>query len=249
MIDGWEIIDFHGHVGRWDIFEMSDDADEILRAMDAVGIDRSCLFNIFHPDGTTGNDQTAAFVSRYPERFIGFAYVSPLMPEFMVPELERAIDKLGFLAIKIYPPYSRWLLNDPVWDPVYQFADDRGLAIISHTGAEETCWPIYVEDIAGRYPNANFVIAHAGNSEPYRSQSIRAAQRFSNVYVETCSTFREPGVIERLVAEAGADRVVFGSDVPLMDPRTQLGKIITARIGDCEKRLVLGENARRLLRL
>ncbi len=249
MIDGREIIDFHGHVGRWDIFEMNDDADEILYAMDAAGIDRSCMFNIFHPDGTTGNDQTAAFVNRYPERFIGFAYVSPLMSEFMVFELERAIDKLGFLAIKIYPPYSRWRLNDPVWDPVYQFADDRGLAIISHTGAEETCWPVYVEDIAGCYPNANFVIAHAGNSEPYRSQSIRAAQRFSNVYVETCSTFREPDVIERLVAEAGADRVVFGSDVPLMDPRTQLGKIITARIGDCEKCLVLGENAKRLLRL
>ena len=148
-------------------------------------------------------------MSRYPERFIGFAYVSPLMSEFMVPELERAIDELGFLAIKIYPPYSRWRLNDPVWDPVYQFADDRGLAIISHTGAEEMCWPVYVEDIAGCYPNANFVIAHAGNSEPYRSQAIRAAQRFSNVYVETCSTFREPGVIERLVAEAGADRGTF----------------------------------------
>jgi len=39
MIDGWEIIDFHGHVGRWDIFEMGEDADEILHAMDAVGID------------------------------------------------------------------------------------------------------------------------------------------------------------------------------------------------------------------
>ena len=49
MIDGREIIDFHGHVGRWDIFEMSDDADEILHAMDAVGIDRSQLlfYSIF----------------------------------------------------------------------------------------------------------------------------------------------------------------------------------------------------------
>jgi len=84
---------------------------------------------------------------------------------------------------------------------------------------------------------------------PGRRSLRGAAQRFSNVYVETCSTFREPGVIERLVAEAGADRVLFGSDVPLMDPRTQLGKILTAKIGDCEKRLVLGENARRLLKL
>ncbi len=250
MIDGQEIIDFHGHVGRWDIFEMNDDACEIVRAMDGAGIDRSCLFNIFHPDGTTGNDQTAAFVAGYPDRFIGFAYVSPLMPECIVPELERAIDKLGFLAIKISPPYTRWPLNDPVWDPIYQFADDRGLAVISHTGGEgDTCSPVYVEDIAGRYPDARFVIGHSGNSEPYRSQAIEAARRFPNVYLETCSSFREPGVIERLVAEAGVDRVVLGSDVPLMDPRTQLGKIITARISDDAKRLVLGENAKRLLRL
>ncbi len=249
MIDGQEIIDFHGHVGRWDIFEMNDDADEIVRAMDAAGIDRSCIFNIFHPDGTTGNDQTAAYVARYPDKFIGFAYVSPVMPECIVPELERAIDKLGFLAIKIYPPYTRWPLNDPVWDPIYRFADERSLAVISHTGVGETCSPVYIEDIAGRYPAANFVIGHSGNSEPYRSQAIQAAQRFSNVYLETCSTFREPGVIERLVAEAGADRVVFGSDVPLMDPRPQLGKIITAEISDDEKRLVLGENAKRLLSL
>ncbi len=249
MIDGQEIIDFHGHVGRWDTFEMNDDAEEIVSAMDAGDIDRSCLFNIFHPDGTTGNDQTAAYVARYPDRFIGFAYVSPLMPERILPELERAIDQLGFLAIKIYPPYTHWSLNDPVWDPIYRFADGRGLAVISHTGEGETCSPVYVEDIACRFPDARFVIGHSGNSEPYRSQAIQAARRFSNVYLETCSTFREPGVIERLVAEAGADRVVFGSDVPLMDPRPQLGKIITARISDEEKRLVLGENSKRLLRL
>mgnify|MGYP002861421142 CR=1 FL=1 len=112
MIDEQEIIDFHGHVGRWDIFEMDDDEGAMIHAMDAVGIDRSCLFNIFHPDGTTGNDETAAFVERQPERFIGFAYVSPLMAEGMVHELARAIDLLGFSAIKIYPPYSSWDLTD-----------------------------------------------------------------------------------------------------------------------------------------
>ena len=70
-----------------------------------------------------------------------------------------------------------------------------------------------------------------------------------NVYLETCSTFRTPGVIEQLVNEAGADRVLFGSDIPLMDPRAQLGKILTADISDEAKRLALGENARRILKL
>lgn len=249
MIDGQQIIDFHGHVGRWDNFELHDDADGMIHAMDAVGIDRSCLFNIFHPDGTSGNDETAAFVAQHPDRFIGFVYVSPLMPERMVPELVRAVETLGFPAIKIYPPYSSWDLTDSVWDPVYGFADERGLALITHTGPEITCQPYQIGVIAERFPNAQFVIGHAGNMEPYRTQGIEATQSNPNVYLETCSTFREPGVVERLVEEAGADRVLFGSDVPLMDPRSQLGKIITADISDDAKRLVLGENAKRLLKI
>ena len=103
MIAGTQVIDFHGHVGRWDSVGMKDDPDEMLRAMDAVGIDKSCVFNIFHPDGRTGNDLTARFVDDHPDRFIGFAYVSPLMPGRMAPELERAIDQLGMRAIKLYP--------------------------------------------------------------------------------------------------------------------------------------------------
>ena len=249
MIDNLEIIDFHGHVGAWDIFEMNDDPDEIVRAMDNGGIDHSCLFSIFHPEGTSGNDETAEFIAHYPDRLIGFAYVSPMFAETMVAELERAIDTLGFSAIKIYPPYVPWPMDEPIWDPIYQFADDRGLALISHTGSEATCYPELVARIAGRFPNDNFVIGHAGNAEPYRTQAIEAARQHANVYLETCSTYREPGVVERLVNEAGADRVLFGSDVPLMDPRSQLGKIITADIPDDAKRLILGENAKRLLKL
>ena len=73
------------------------------------------------------------------------------------------------------------------------------------------------------------------------------AQRYPNVYLETCSTFRTPGVIEELVEDAGADRVLFGSDISLMDSRPQLGKIITADITEEAKRMVCGGNAARLL--
>ncbi len=77
MIDGVQVIDFHGHVGRWDRYGMLDEPARMLHAMDAVGVDRACVFNIFFPDGTTGNDLTARFVAQHPKRFLGFAYVSP----------------------------------------------------------------------------------------------------------------------------------------------------------------------------
>lgn len=249
MIDGHRVIDFHGHVGRWDRYGMKDDPALMLHAMDAAGIDLSCLFDIFHPDGTTGNDLLARFIARHPDRFAGFAYVSPTMPERMVDELARAINRLKFVAIKLYPPYTPWPFNAKPWHPIYEFADARGLTILFHTDHLDNNRPRYLEDIAPLYPRANFVAGHSGNVEEARAEAIAAARKYANVYLETCSTYRTPGVIEQLVNEAGADRVLFGSDIPLMDPRPQIGKIITAAISDEAKQLVLGGNASRLLNI
>lgn len=249
MIDGQRVIDFHGHTGRMDRYNWRDDPAVMLRAMDRVGIDVACLFNIFHPDGATGNDVTARTVAAHPDRFVGFAYVSPTMAAGMVPELTRALDELGLRAIKLYPPYTRWDLNDPIWYPVYEFADARGLAVIFHTGVDPHSHPGLLAEPAARFPRAHFVAGHAGNVAEPRRAAIHVAQTYPNVYLETCSTYRTPGVIEELVDEAGADRVLFGSDIPLMDPRPQLGKIITADISDEAKRLICGGNAARLLGL
>jgi uncharacterized protein len=247
VIKGSPIIDFHGHVGRWDHMGMVDDPRPILRAMDAAGIDRACVFDIFHPDGIPGNDRTAAFVGQHPDRFIGFAYVSPLLPERMRSELERAVDELGFRAIKLYSPYTPFEYDHSAWNPVYQFAQERTLTVLAHTGADAE--PRHLAAAAARFPGANFVAGHSGNIEPFRSQAIEATKRCPNFYLETCSTYRTPGVVEELVARAGADRILYGSDLPLMDPRAQLGKIVTADIDDCAKQLILGENARCLLKL
>ena len=95
MIGDQRIIDFHGHTGRQDTYNMIDDPAAILHAMDRVGIDVACLFNIFHPDGTTGNDITARFVAAHPDRFVGFAYVSPTMPDGMVAEPDAGHRRAG----------------------------------------------------------------------------------------------------------------------------------------------------------
>ncbi len=49
-----------------------------------------------------------------------------------------------------------------------------------------------------------------------------------------------------MVHEAGADRVLFGTDLPFLDPRPQLGRVAFAKISDDEKRLILGLNASRI---
>jgi predicted TIM-barrel fold metal-dependent hydrolase len=244
------VIDIHGHVGRWDQYAMDDAPSRMLAAMDAVGIDQSVVFNIFYADAHVGNDATAAFVARHPDRFIGFAYAAPIQPPDVVrAELARCIDDLGMRGIKLYPPHMPWPLHDERWFPIYEFADERWLPVLFHTGTEPHALPRYLAEIAPRFPGANFIAGHSGNTEGPRQEAIAAAQAHPNVYLETCSSFRTPGVIEELVQRAGAERVLFGSDTPLMDPRSQLGKIITAAISDEDKRRVLGENALRLLKM
>ena len=74
-----------------------------------------------------------------------------------------------------------------------------------------------------------------------------AAQKCPNIYIEICSSWRQFGSIEELVEGAGAGRILFGSDMPLMEPRVQMGRVLTARISEQAQRKILGENAARLL--
>lgn len=246
MIDGTKVIDFHGHVISNEWIGMRADPERMLRAMDLVGVDMACVFQGF--DGT-GNDTTARFVAQHPDRFIPFAFVSPVRGDRAISELIRTLDEMSFVALKLYPPSALWPLNDPHWYDIYRLVDERGLTVIFHTGPEENAQPRFIEDIAPQFPRAIFVAGHAGNFPAERTQAITAAKNHPNVYLETSSTFRTPGAIEELVDGAGAERVLYGSDQPLMDPRAQIGKIITARISDAAKRQVLGDNARRILGL
>lgn len=248
MIDGIEVIDFHGHTNRNDRLRMHADADRVMHSMDAAGIDRACVFHTGRLDGS-GNERTARYAEANADRFIPFAFTSPILGKRAVEQLERAVDELHCVAIKLYPPRAPWPLHDAHWFDIYRFAHERNLAVIFHTGSEDHAHPRFLGEIAPRFPGANFVAGHSGNIPTERRDAIAAANDNPNIFLETCSTFRTPGAIEELVNGAGADRVLFGSDQPLMDPRPQLGKILTAAISDDAKRQALGANARRLLGL
>ena len=126
------VIDFHCHVGSWGRYWMDDDVDAFLRGLDHVGFDRACINCMFQGEARRGNDLVAEFVQRAPDRFIPVAFVTPWYPDEMVPELERCFDQLGCKYIKIYPHYVRVPQEDPIYYPIFEFASDRELAIMSH---------------------------------------------------------------------------------------------------------------------
>jgi len=98
-----------------------------------------------------------------------------------------------------------------------------------------------------RYPNFHCLIAHSGGSFAFADQVIEVARKAPNIYAELTLTPVTNGVIEYLAERIGADRVLYGTDIPMRDPRPQLGWVVFSRLSEADKRQVLGENFRRIL--
>ncbi len=106
--------------------------------------------------------------------------------------------------------------------------------------------PSELAELATRYPEQKFVCAHAGGEW---ERGIRAVQNSPNILIETSGFDATAGFIELAIRELGAERIIFGSHIPSRSLGTELGKIIGAEISEHDKKLILGENFRNLLRL
>lgn len=247
------VIDMHSHVGRWGINAVYDDVGQYIRIMDAAGVDLACINCIFYGDAKRGNDTVARFVDAHPDRFVGVGFVTPHYPEEAIGELERSFDVLGMRFLKLYPTYFGRPIDDPGYTPIFEWANDRGIVLMSHSSyvddQDTLTAPQRFVGLAKRYPRIRWVLAHSGNAVPGQEQAVEAARTCGNIYLETCTSYGEHGTIERLVNGAGDERVLYGSDMPLMDARIQVGRIVTANISEDAKRKVLGLNAIRLLGL
>ena len=104
--------------------------------------------------------------------------------------------------------------------------------------------PLELAELARRFPEQKFICAHAGGEW---ERGIRAVRDQANVLLETSGFDATSGFIEMAVRDVGAERIVFGSHLPSRSLGTELGKVIAANISEPQKRLILGENFRKLL--
>jgi predicted TIM-barrel fold metal-dependent hydrolase len=231
---------------------MDDAPERYLSIMDAAGVDVTCLNCVFYGDARRGNDAVAEAVALHPDRFVGAAFVTPHYPEEAVVELDRAFGELNMKFVKVYPDYAMKLPEDPSYGPILEWCSARELPVMLHSTFlfEPPNADVYKRytGLHKRYPGIKWVIAHAGWPNPPGGQAIvDSVNDVPNMYLETCTSFSNAGTLEFIVDGVGADRILFGSDMTLMDARLQLGIIATADIPEEDKRKILGLNAINLL--
>lgn len=240
----YHIIDSHGHLGRYRQLNIPYcDAEGIIGSMDASGIEQICVsafIGLERDYHKLGNDMVADAVKRFGDRILGYACISPFAKEDIIPELERCFDRLGLTAIKLHPGMNGYPAAGSNYIPVYEFAEERGLAILNHSWEE----PDHLVRLAEKYTNVRFIAAHDGgawdgNNEP---ETFKVVREHDNVYVDNAGSGCYMDVFEKTVECLGDHKIIFGTDSPLIDPRHQLGNVLYARISEESKKRIFRTN-------
>ena len=246
-----EIIDAHGHLGPYGGFYVPrGEAKGMVEMMDEVGIDAVCVSShtSIASDWKVGNDLTAAAEKEFPGRFLPYATVNPTFPEEVTEELERCFGELGMRMIKLHPSRHNYPLDGPNYLPVYEFAKKHRALILSHTWeTSATCNVETALKVADRHPEVNFLMGHSGGPAGYEKM-MQVAKERENVYLDLACSGTRMGQVEMFVEEAGAEKVLYGSDVSFLGAPPQLGKVVFARISLEDKKKILAENLKRLTR-
>lgn len=252
----------HSHPGRDGSSRLIADIQRSLPAIEKGRIEKLCYFAHVGIGTTTDAELEKLLrtnpevvskpLKRWPKLLIG-------MIQLNANDVRASLDAL-----------NRWLRDGPMlgvyfpgggpgamacthrnFNPLIERISELKGVIMQHTWFKTggktgpgASTPAELAELAAKFPEQKFLCAHAGGEW---QRGIRAVRDSSNILIETSGFDASAGFIEMAVRELGAERVVFGSHLPSRSLGTELGKIIGANISEKDKRLILGENFRKLL--
>lgn len=236
---------------------------EIISSMDEQGVDKSVIFgfpwknsDIFREE----NDYILDAVERYPDRLIGLCCLDPLN-KFAINEVLRCI-KQGLSGIGELAFYESGI-DEKALDrlaPLFEICRKKDFPALIHTNepvghiypgkTSNTMSQIYT--LVKRFPDNKIVLAHwGGGIFLYNTLKKEVKESLKNVYFDTAaSPFLYDSEIYRLAIKlAGQDKILFGSDFPLIKPARYFKEMKKAGLSKSEMDSICGNNAANLLKI
>ncbi|MCC7361527.1 MAG: amidohydrolase family protein [Anaerolineales bacterium] len=248
----WEVIDAHAHVGPWfNFYTPEPEAESLRHVMDRCGVQMAVVSGTraISVEPLAGNAEIKALVSCHPDRFAGYLVFNPHVPGSLE-EVEAGLAAPGIVGIKIHPDVQLYSATGPLYAPLFDLAVRGKVPVLTHTFADSAFSdPLDFEAVAGNWPDLVLILGHSGVSGEGHRRAMQVALKHPNVYLELCGSLTTGQWIKEMVAAVGPERVLYGSDFPVIEMRYALGRVVFAGLAEAELRLVLGGNARRVLRL
>ena len=208
------------------------------------------------------NDRLAAVVEGHPDQVLcGFACVDPRDVMGSVREIDRAINELGLKGIVFEPGFLGISPVDRRCYPVYAKCAELGVPVGLHTGINfsshgplEFERPVLIDHIARDFPDLTVICHHGGWPWPHEAAAV--AWKHRNVYLEfgaIAPRYQAPGAgggwgdIAHLMDTVLRERVLFGTDWPMLRYERALEEIDLLGLRPESRAAYLGGNAERLL--
>ena len=239
--------------------------DDFLKKLDRAGVERALLIA-----AKAGSKQhaihyqipykkVAALVERHPDRFSAIAGIDPTEGMRGVRELEKAVKEDGFIGAHLYPHWFEMAPDHARYYPFYakcveldipiqiqvgqclRYSDDRPLRSVGR--------PITLDTVACDFPDLKLVGIHIG--WPWTEEMISVAYKHPNVYIgsDAYAPKNWPKAFVHFINSWGQDKVIFGTDFPVIDIERAIAEVDELGLRPEPKRKFLRDNAARLYRL
>ena len=209
------------------------------------------------------NDAVLAAAERHPDVIVPFVSVDPMRGAEALREVERLLAGGRVRGFKLHPQLQQFAPNDTAVYPFYERIEAARLPVIVHTGHSGIGTgmrggggvrlkygnPMLLDDVAVDFPDLPIVLAHP--SFPWQEEAISVCLHKPQVYIDLSGWAPKyfPPVLVQYANGQLREKVLFGSDYPLISPDRWLAEFAALPIRDEVRPLVLKQNAARLLGL
>lgn len=238
-------------------------AELLVERMYRDGVDVSVALGMgwqVHEFAIEANDYILESARAFPDRLVPFCTVNPALGDEAIKEVERCAH-LGARGIGELHSYAQGyrLDDEQVMRPFMEAAIALDLVVLTHSSepvghvyaGKGTVTPDELCRFIETYPEAKIVCAHWGGGLPFYALMPEVSEALRNVYFDSAASpfLYVPDVFANAVNLVGPDKVLFGTDYPLISQKRLLDQVESQDLDHVTKASILGGNARRLLGL
>jgi uncharacterized protein len=243
-VPGLELFDAHTHLGQNDPDGMKQSPEELLAGLRAADARGAFVFPMHEPDGyPPANDMVLRAAAESGGLLVPFCRVNP--HDDALQEAERCLAA-GARGIKLHPRAEQFTLDHPAVRSLAALAHERSLPILIHAGRGIPALGLHAVELAGEFPNARLILAHAGICD--LSWIWRVAPDHPNLLFDTA--WWMPADFQALFSLVPPGQILFASDSPygnsLMSPAVQLRTALHAGLSTEQIRSITSEQSLRL---
>jgi predicted TIM-barrel fold metal-dependent hydrolase len=194
---------------------------------------------------------------------IPFGSVDPWRGKAAIRQARSLVERHGVKGFKFHPSLQAFHPNDPMAYPLYEALQELDVVTVFHSGQTgigagvpggggirlKYANPLALDDVAADFPGLKIVIAHP--SFPWQDEALAVATHKPLVHIDLSgwSPRYFPPQLVRYANTLLKDKVLFGSDFPVITPDRWLADFETLDMKADVVPRILKDNAIRLLGL